>query len=259
MEVEQLKEIRMRHIATKHSEPQLFEAFKQVVRSVLQGCDSIDEIIDAIPHAPCENQQVGLIGEIVKRICDPCRVPFERKEIVYDKRKRVVVILESPHKYEFCKAKDGKWEPIGPACYCTGCRLARNWQDVFGNRFDDCELVLVNAVRFQCSLAAAGKYEKYKDEIIRHCLEVEELRSDFAESLTNLISQDTSFVNACTGKIGDCDSVHGRVSSILEGLEIKALNLAHPSSWRCLRNVTAQKRRVEAYYSSENKNMAKER
>ena len=248
----------------KYSIEERSRAFVDVVCAVLGKDDSIEEsgeeIVQKIPKRHCPDQSVGIVAEICERVIDPCDVPFKRDDVDYGESKanvgingRVVVVLESPHKYEF--RKHGKdWTPVGPACCCTGCRLARNWRKIFDERFDERELVLVNAVQYQCSLAAAGsKYKRFKDEIVWQCLSNEILKDDFETRIQALNGGGVFFVNACTGW-GKAGSAHEKVADILKECKITALDLSHPSSWRCPKDVKAQRKKVVEFFDVKNSN-----
>lgn len=248
----------------KYSEEERRRAFVDVVRAVLgEGDsvkDSVEKVVQKIPQKYCPDQTVGIVAEICKRVIKSCDAPFKRDDVAYCDRevnerteKRIVVILESPHKYEFRKCGKGLI-PNGPACYCTGCRLARNWRKLFGRRFDKHELILVNAVQYQCSLAAAGiKYKKFKDKIVCRCLNEKPLRDDLETRLQALKGDNTFFVNACTGGVKK-GTAHTKVADILNDCKITALDLSHPSSWRCPKDVNAQRKKVGEFFDLKNCN-----
>ena len=227
-----------------------FLDFSQEVTKVLGkrkiAESKINEIISLLPKKPCPDQQVGKIGEIFQKECGVCSNPFRRDEIIYSDQKRVVIILESPHEKEYQQI-DKDWEPIGPACGCTGCRLARNWRNVFGDRFLDSELILMNVIRFQCSLASAGSYKKYKNAILKGCLENEMFVSDFKNRVLKLRNKRTVFINACTGG-GGRSSANKKVSGFLSSWKIDAVSLWHPSVWICPKVVEKQHDRISTCF-----------
>lgn len=239
-------------------------AFVEIVRAVLGKDDHLEDseekVFRKIPQNHCHDQIVGIVAEICERSIKPCDVPFKRVNVDYGggeingrTENRIVIVLESPHKYEFRKCgKD--WISDGPACYCTGCRLARNWRKIFGQRFGKRELVLVNAVLYQFSLAAAGiKYKRFKDKIVNKCLNEEIFKDDFKTRILALKGNDTFFVNACTGG-GKDGTAHAKVSDILKDCKITELDLSHPASWRCPKDVKAQRKKVVDFFDAKNRN-----
>ena len=144
-------------------------AVEGTLSGILLGDVGVEQILEMLPRDPCPDQAMGKVKTIRQRIGDVCNVPFERKNDVPGDSALVVVILESPNKDEY-RLRNGKWISIGPACGCTGCLLLRHWHEVFGTRFDEYELVIMNVVQYQCSLASAGQYKRYKDEIVHRCL-----------------------------------------------------------------------------------------
>ena len=70
-----------------------------------------------------------------------------------DRKKKILVILESPHIYEYQKVDDGVPCPA-PARDVTGTggAIKRYMPIMFDRNFDEYYIALINAVQFQCSL-----------------------------------------------------------------------------------------------------------
>lgn len=225
----------------------LFGEFLSIVCAVLKNHHRFDDdLCDMIPCDPCTDQQVGNVGELCKQYEESKQICFVRKEIEHSVRPRVVVVLESPHKDEYYKTGD-HWIAIGPACGCTGCRLIRNWHTIFGQRFDGYELVLVNAIQYQCSLASIGEhFKRYKDKIVSECLWLKSFQKDFLDRIISLSSQNVVFINACTR--GNFESgARSRISKLLKSKGIKFLCVDHPSSWFTSAMVERQQQYAKQY------------
>lgn len=228
----------------------LFGAFSKIVKDVI-GNEG-EDILKNVPQVPCPDQSVGIVSGMSKGVHALCGASFKRCRIDYSacpqdgKIRRVVIILESPHKDEFCM-QGRNWKSIGPACGCTGCLLARNWKAVFGNRLDDCELVLANVVQYQCSLASAGQYKKYKNRILRRCMGNDVFKRYFKTRIEWLGGRNCVFVNACTGGVSQ-SSAHSKVTEWLKELSVNPLELTHPSSWTYPKIVNEQHVKAEAFF-----------
>lgn len=189
----------------------------------------------------CPDQYVGQIKE------SEDWNEFTRKPVFNDEwevinipkgEKIMIMILESPHKDEF----KGK---IGPAKGTTGRNLGKMTRLCDFYLYRNYELILMNAIPFQCSLGE--KPEKFKDEVFANAWNEENQKiwneenqkirigkSFFKERLCSLLKElDGKFVvivNACTS--GGCrkQAVQDVIDEI--ALDIKRAEIPHPSSWR---------------------------
>lgn len=118
--------------------------------------------------------------------------------------KRLVVILESPHKDEFDIQQD---KAHGPARGASGrnIRSSLNFPTFeFRNHAnlrigDSYALVLMNAIPYQCSLGSnLRKYDGRLDcnTVFRECWKMGRL--DFAGRLETAVTSETLLINACT-------------------------------------------------------------
>ena len=181
----------------------------------------------------CPDLYVGKISEFDEKD------PNSRKHVFNDTwnvinipagKKIMIMILESPHKDEF----KGK---IGPAKGTTGRNLGKMTRLCDFYLYRNYELILMNAIPFQCSLGE--KPEKFRDEVFANAWNEENQKirigkSFFKERLCSLLKElDGKFVvivNACTS--GGCrkQAVQDVIDEI--ALDIKRAEIPHPSSWR---------------------------
>lgn len=189
----------------------------------------------------CPDQSVG----IVKGACAPGE--FKRAKIVEDYKGitdaagRIILVLESPHDQEYV-LKLGKWTARGPAHGCTGCQIRDKFREIFNGKFsvDNYELILVNAIQYQCSLgrrlSGKGNFSKEKNEIMRILL----LHHDFQENLKRRLSMvwrqhSTDFiVNASSSKREICCLINSVITRITTRY---ICGIPHPSSWRNPKNL----------------------
>ena len=162
----------------------------------------------------------------------------ERENILYKEcpteisplRCPIVVVLESPHKSEFSGTK-----PLGIAHGKTGALFNTNFGALFSRtdifqdiKTDDIhDVVLVNAVQYQCSLGLPlNKYENKlkRDELWLSCFE-RQCASDLCDRLAAL--EPFSVINLCTKGVKNLQLV----------LHEKLCNFpnymygTHPSTW----------------------------
>lgn len=187
----------------------------------------------------CPDQYVGMVGEMMGAPKFPNRDerPFESRP---EGIPCLVMILESPHKYEFSGD-----EAIGPANGSAGSliRSADCWTKIFGYedgilRYSSYGLILMNSIQYQCSLGIDTSV--YRSEVFGEMWESPLVQNDFIKRLTSyLIHKDDVVVNCCTGA-GAKPPLRNRVQDVIQNaIEDKEftkiptfLRRAHPSSWK---------------------------
>ena len=206
------------------------ESFRNIAENVLS------DILQKLPGL-CPDQYVGQIKE------SEDWNEFTRKPVFNDEwevinipkdDKIMIMILESPHKDEF------KGE-IGPAKGPTGRNIRKHINDIFGKKYEDYHLILMNAIPFQCSLGieSSGSIrdtvfaEAWKNDIIG--------RTFFKVRLKKLLDsrngKNVVVVNACTqgSKVNDylCCKVCRSTINVLRACNAQSVNyyhIHHPSS-----------------------------
>ena len=168
----------------------------------------------------CHDQRVGLFSDFHGSAADfPLRKPVTR----LNKTPCVVFVMESPHTDEF----DGTW---GPAKGKTGVQIRRHIAtivDGLGGQLS--ELILVNAIQYQCSLGVATW--QYRDAVFRSLWKIGGAR-DFERRLRKIYRHGDMLFNCCTGS----DPRNGLrqliTAAIRESLGPVPLHTGpHPSSW----------------------------
>ena len=175
----------------------------------------------------CPDQLVGRIEKLSFGTDFPVRVNIQ------DGFKKtsdscVILILESPHKDEFAVDKVGELKPIGPAFGCTGCRIRKHFSQIFGNTYDNCVLVLLNTIRFQCSLGLPDV--ALKNRIVRACKKEPLFKDDLKRRINDVMERFSvqMIVNA-SGCV--CE---GFVDQVLGALRVDkkiVKRIKHPSRW----------------------------
>lgn len=180
-----------------------------------------------------------------KRVKDVCRFSATRKgnsvnvnklddhQIKEKKHKRIVLLLESPHKDEY----DADFNPIRPANGATGDELSKHFESVLhklmdiGLSFEENEVydvILMNPVPFQASLA-------YIFDGVLHS----NIRNQMWKELFNILQQDFEkrlreydadiVLNFCTYQAKK--RLQQFLNSIFSGSKIQFFKGTHPSSW----------------------------
>lgn len=131
------------------------EEFKLLAYATLKQCGKSPSA--SFCSAICEDQFVGVISDFKAGETNfPAR---EKKDKWPINRQYVLMILESPHKDEF--SDEGN---IGPAMGKTGQKIRMHIRDVLQGDVDDLGghgLILMNAIRHQCSLGEPTKNFRY--------------------------------------------------------------------------------------------------
>lgn len=212
-----------------HNEPDLADKFIEIVNQVTQ----IDDNEKARARIFCPDQSVGL----VKAAC--ASGVFDRVDIV-DAYKgidlaegRIILVLESPHDKEYV-LRSGKWIALGPAQGCTGCRIRGKFREIFNEQFsvDAYELILLNAIQYQCSLGRKlEKFGKIKDQIVQSLLATTEFQEDLEKRLLSAWRPKCKdfIVNVCSSNVGICCYVN----NIISGITSRSIcGVPHPFSWQ---------------------------
>lgn len=147
---------------------------------------------------PCDDTSWGILSKLSEKA----------NEIgVRIASRRLVVVLESPHKEEY----EPNGEPRGPARGRTGEHLKEHLADVVKEHvgeINDCEVLLMNAIQYQCSLGNLGtsgqnkrSYRKRCDTVFREVwnCEDEKGRKNFEKRLQDLgLDEKDVILNTCT-------------------------------------------------------------
>lgn len=180
---------------------------------------------ERIEERPCKDQFVGIVSEILETMAFE-RTPIRRRE--YD---CLIIILESPHIDEYL----GEGDPQ-PANGTTGenIRNTEYWNDVFGERFNNYGLILMNAIQYQCSLR---DIPRFRDRIFKRVW-VNGGRTDLLRRLKRYVGEGDVIVNCCTkGNPNAKEHLRDLVQDAIKGCEWKGqstpevLKRTHPSSW----------------------------
>ncbi len=227
-----------------------------IIDSVLK--DQQQKILKYYTHLPCPDQIVAEL-KISKMTSDDisvefikfCRTKFnnrnrdsiyERKLLKHeknDKPNRIILILESPHKDEYNFISDCT-RVNGPAYGKTGENINRYLPEILKNIMLDYvneneikiyELVLINAVQYQCSLGEPTK--KYRNKVFKAYMENEQIKNDFCFRIKQTLDSCAGpciIINCCTK--GDIRGTnHKIVSDTLEYMGLYFYESTHPSSW----------------------------
>jgi hypothetical protein len=210
------------------------KAFKQVVEIVMNKF--IEKVVCKKPTAPCPDQYVGTISEF-KLTKDggkgdfPVRIDVPGSDIIKGV-KCMIMILESPHTDEFDVGK----VPIGPAKGPTGTNIrnAEHWNAVFGEEYREFGLVLVNAIRYQCSLGIST--DCVRDEVFIEMWNGGG-REEFHERLLKIVKKGDVIANCCTAgkdrklrELVQAELVNLNNKLMAKGVS-KLIRRTHPSSW----------------------------
>lgn len=189
----------------------------------------------------CFDQAVGFVGEILK---DKIIKDEQRKDIkgLYEanpEKRRLILVLESPHKDEF--GQDGK--SLGPAhgvdALGTAYGIIHCLESIIGSLcdgFQERELILVNAVRFQCSQGLSlrgngcGFNAKMKEYVVKELLSKEMFVGDFIKRLENVYRRDSDDV--VVNAVGMNSFISCRVGRIIRRVTgVCGCGVGHPSAW----------------------------
>lgn len=170
---------------------------------------------------PCPDQSVGTLADIHGAS------GFRRSDIGDSpSQNRVILVMESPHKAEFDNGT-----PVGPANGPTGVNIRDLLNEVLrclGPLSENSQVVLMNAVQYQCSLGESTK--DHRDVVFQEAWR-EGGEQDFRERLIDTIRQGDVVINACTR--GN-KKVHLRdmVKAVIDEVVGSHWRTVHPSAWR---------------------------
>lgn len=200
----------------------------------------------------CPDQYVGMIREK-----EDWKRFYKRSDIFKDgnpkdlltkfknNQKIFLLILESSHKDEY----DINHNAIGPAQGQTGKKTGINIRthidEIFGDKYNDYSLILMNAIPFQCSLGV--NTEIFRDEVFTKAWQNNEIGHQFFEDrldslLKILKGKEVVIVNACTEGT-KLDPLYRKVcksiTNVLKGFDkvkikwhrVIFYHIHHPASW----------------------------
>lgn len=167
----------------------------------------------------CPDQLVGTLADI--------GTPWLRRSAKAEpfSKRRVVLVMESPHKAEF---ENGT--PVGPANGPTGVNIGALLNEVLKcvpSMSDDSQVVLMNAVQYQCSLGEATK--AHRDLVFREAWR-RGGEADFKERLCETYRQGDLVINACT-RGNRKEYLRDLVKSAIEQVVGSHWRSAHPFAW----------------------------
>ena len=183
---------------------------------------------------PCPDHYVGMIDSFVPGSDFP-----ERSEP--SKRRAgpcFLMVLESPHRSEFGRKRNGVWiaRDPGPACGATGKAITRHISNVLDFvEYPNYGLVLINAVQYQCSRGQSPLNEKVRDENFVSIWN-ESGCENFMERLSTTHRVGDVIVNSCTkGKSKEAGELRELVQKAIDLAKLKGrtrtLRSTHPASW----------------------------
>ena len=131
---------------------------------------------------------------------------------------RVILLLESPHIKEFISEGSPK-----PACGYTGSRIRNCWSSVFGDAYDGHELVIMNAIQYQCSLGFSPLQKELRDQVFLSMFKGDVVK-DLIDRIQSYKRSGDVLFSALT--VGVKESVVKVVSKYIDA------EVTHPASWR---------------------------
>ena len=134
--------------------------------------------------------------------------PGERDIEQNEQECAIILVLESPHTYEFDSDKHG----IGPAKGPTGRNIKKYLGEIIDEELQEqaYDLVLINAIQLQCSLGCDRLH--YRDAMFLYHWEQEKYRRDFRDRLETIVKNYCKggiVINCCTkGEHNDSLTYH---------------------------------------------------
>ena len=170
---------------------------------------------------PCPDQSVGILADIHGAS------GFRRSDIGdSSSQNRVILVMESPHKAEFHNGT-----PVGPANGPTGVNIRNLFNEVLrcvGPISKNSQVVLMNAVQFQCSLGESTN--DHRDVVFRKAWR-EGGEQDFRERLLDTFRKGDVVLNACTrGK--KKEYLRDMVKAVIDQVVGSHWRTSHPFAWR---------------------------
>lgn len=170
----------------------------------------------------CPDKYVGCVKNNLKCRCFKESIDASSLD-PRSREKRFILVLESPHIKEF----ESKMSPM-PACGYTGSRIRYCWHEVFDDMFDDYDLILMNAVQFQCSLGFCPLQPEIRDDVFLRMFSGD-CRRCFVERVELYCRKEDVIVLATTNRVREVVR-----QSLKSGFSAE---IPHPSSWRSIDRV----------------------
>lgn len=194
-------------------------------------------------YVSCPDQCVGTLAAL-HGASDFCRSDLK----AVPSQNRVILVMESPHKAEF---ENGM--PIGPANGPTGVNIRNLLRQVLLSVVpvsENSQLVLMNAVQYQCSLGESTKI--HRDAVFQEVWR-QGGKDDFRKRLSGIFSCERGdlVINACT-RGNSRESLRDMVKEVIDGVVGEHWRTAHPYSWKLpVRTKAVRQPRIEAPDSSD--------
>jgi hypothetical protein len=190
--------------------------FSEVARNIACGKSELE-------IRSCPDQGVGRCSDFNAYADDfPCRVSIEN----FSKSTRLLVLMESPHVQEF------QGDP-GPAKGRTGALIRKHLRYLTGLEFFvNFEVILINAVQYQCSLGCATK--KYRDRVFLEYWN-QAGKENFTRRLESIYRPEDVIINCCTKGNGSV-ALRDVVQNSIPDNMMPVIRKTHPSSWWCRSN-----------------------
>jgi hypothetical protein len=213
--------------------------------------ECVSKVINPIvPPNPCPDQWVGVVHVVNGAFKWPESAEFSRRSIdelnKHVDMPRLVIVLESPHieEYNWDKEKT-EWVVVGPANGSAGRNIRQHLAAATRNKTElkdkaMLNLVLVNAVQYQCSLGNSLQTKVNKilrDEVFQECWVNGE--ADFKTRLSKCYLPGSIVINCCTQsyttknggrKKKVTDAIKAVVQVIDGGVDALVFEMPHPSS-----------------------------
>ena len=194
-------------------------------------------------YRPCPDQCVGPVADVHGA------PEFYRSDLIdASSEMRVILVMESPHKAEFDNGS-----PVGPANGPTGFNIRKLLHKVLlsvGHDSESSQLVLMNAVQYQCSLGEPTK--NHRDAVFQKVWSLGG-KEDFRERLSGVFSRVRGgiVINACT-RGNTSEPLRDMVKVVIDEVVGEHWRTAHPFGWNFPGRTHAVKQpRIEARDNSE--------
>lgn len=190
---------------------------------------------------PCIDKNVGSISALSNS------GRFDYKNVCPVGPRRLILILESPHRYEFDSDQASLTCPK-PAQGETGRQIRLHIRHIAKSSpmrmDDDFDLILVNAVQYQCSLGTQPLNKAIRNKVFEEFWSLESAQNDFKERLSTAYRSDRNDVilNCCTGGKRK-NALRQKVTETIQkwGKNAELFRGCHPSSWRYPSNKKVEK------------------
>ena len=157
-------------------------------------------------------------------------LPYHKIEDLESEKRKIIFLLESPHIEEFTR-DDGP----APANGKTGKFLRSFWKQIFGSKYSDWIIVLVNAVQFQCSLGHSPIDGKIRDAVFRRLMVQDAFKDHLRARVSKIASNEDVIFNACTkgkGRIyAGSKKLNNKECVGLSMTGFNVIDIYHPCSW----------------------------